>query len=280
MRMQGLSSRGRGVRGLGADLDQRLMITPPGSQNTFYERTPDGGMKLTLNLTGVMENLLALLQSAPVDIYVADGIFMDTAAAYCALHPVDIYNQPSPGCENAPSIAERYIQRYREWSMIAPEYQNPSLATPLTSSYIPAPVYVDAGQYIPSTMTPYQPAPVYVSPLPGAGSTVAAGPASPGGVNTLDAVAPGTLAVITGPAVNAMSPPSGSTAVTPQSIANAMTVTGGASLVNGPGAGTMAAEASPGFDTSEITTWIKANWILIAAGVGALILLPALIPRR
>lgn len=92
-------------------------------------------------------------------------------------------------------------------------------------------------------------------------------PITPTG-NTLNNVAPPPASPVTPPAPgNVLTPPAG-TPVVPRSTVNNGTTTGNPVLGTRPGD----EPAAP----NEVTDWIKANWVLLAAGAGALLLLPTL----
>lgn len=65
---------------------------------------------------------------------------------------------------------------------------------------------------------------------------------------------------------NVLAPPAGSSNLTPGSVESTRNQSAGQDMGNNGGGG----------GASDITQWLKDNWILVAAGVGALILLPQL----
>jgi len=236
------------------------VLPGPNSDNQFFflEQQRDGTQVQTMNLMGVMANLYAILQSAPVDIYEAEAKFFNAARMYCTLHA------SAPGCENPDSVAEQYAQQYKTWAAVAPEYQNPALATPIApGAPIPPPVFVD-----PATGRTY-----------GFNELVAMTPTPNSPVAVARAVAETGLTAMEVSQAQArglpLIPLIASEAATAQEAAALEAA--GVVIGNTPGS----TEASPSsFDTTEVTNWIKANWVLLAAGVGALLILPALIPRR
>lgn len=106
-----------------------------------------------------------------------------------------------------------------------------------------------SGYTPPAQQTPYNPASV-----PGSNQL----PVPP---NVLNNVAPTPITTpVTNP-TNVLNPPTGQFPINPQSIANGTT---GGTILGLP-------------DLSGATTWLQANWMLVAGGLAALVILPSLL---
>jgi len=179
------------------------------------------------------------------------GSFAAIAAQHCALHPM------APGCENPGPLAQQYAEMYLAW-----------IATQPASAYNQgaAPVSLLTGELLPYEYTEwsgqYAGTPGYVSPTilqqPTGGGTGTA-PTAWQQANTTPVSPTGAVAPL-----NALT---GGTAPRTTTTTTAPRVTSTGAVVGG----------SP---TEEVMGWLKDNWILVAGGFAALMILPSLLPGR
>lgn len=251
--------------------------------------------------TGVQQPMLGGAAKPPVQIpgaggfemSLSPGMMMPTSAPSLATALQDAVNESSSpfivnniigGSTTAQQEAQYIIDKAGQWAALHPDLAAAvdwkSAAQSAAGQYLSW-VSAGAAQYSSSNggLIPYlgpgagvNQGSSYIGPVAGAPSAGAAPPPVMYGGGNTPAYLPQQTVTPTQP-TSVLHPPTSQTPVTQQSVANTQTQGAGANLTTRPGGDV--SDGAP-FD---IMTWMKDNWIIVAAGA-ALLIVPSMIGKK